>query len=272
MPRASKLLLPSLALASVFFCLTPLAGAAAPTDLLSTISSLVEEERYGDAIREAEAAADRGIFDADLSFNRGLSYLKRAKTSATEPGDLAQAAAGFAEALVLNPDDAEAERGLEQARLLIAQDRTQTSTTPDSSNLGILEQVLKALSPFVLATISAFGSLTLSLGLWLFSSPRSSRKNAAGIVALVGTLLLVPALLLAGLRHLVFHDAAVAVVIAEGAEVVDAGGKRIAGRLSYRKGTVLHVGPSAGGLAPLLNFGEEGFVPIERVRLLHRVR
>lgn len=256
----------------VFCSLVQLAEAAAPLELLKTTSAHLKEERYGEAIREAEAAADRGIIDADLSFNRGLSYLRRAGTSAAEPGDLAQAAAGFAEALELQPGDPEAARGLEQARLLIAQDRSQTGSTPDSSNLGILEQVLHALPPLVLAVVAGLGSLTLSIGLWLFSSPLNARKVQGGIVSLVGALFLIPALTLAGLRHAVFHASQVAVVVADGAEVVDASGKRIPGRLSYRKGTLLHLGSAEGGLAPLLNFGEQGFVPIDRVRLLNTLR
>ena len=261
-----------LALCFAYFCHLPNAAAAAPLDLLKVTSKQVSEQRYGEAIREAEAAADRGIIDADLSFNRGLSYLRRAETSAAEPGDLAQAAAGFAEALQLQPGDPEAERGLEQARLQIAQDRSQTTTTPDSSNLGILERVLEALPPFVLAIIAGFGSLILTIGLWLFGSPVAARKVPGGICSLLGALLLIPSLLLAGLRHVVFDEVQMAVVVADGAEVVDAGGKRLPGRLSYRKGTLLHLGPTEGGLVPLLNFGEEGFVPIERVRFLHTLR
>lgn len=254
-------------------CLTPLALAkGAPLELLAETSEHVAQTRYGEAIRVAEAAADRGVVDADLSFNRGLSYLRRAETSAAEAGDLAQAAAGFAEALELRPGDPEAERGLEQARLLIAQDRAQPGTTPDSSNLGIFERVLQALPPFVLAVVAGLGSLTLSIGLWLFSSPIASRKVPGGIMSLLGVLLLVPALFLAGLQHMMFHNAKVAVVVADRAEITDASGKRIVGRLSYRKGTLLHLGPAEGSRVPLLNFGEEGFIPIARVRFLSNSR
>lgn len=273
MSRTDRFSIARLVLFACFFCLTPFALAeAAPLELLTKTAALVSEERYGEAIRQAEAAADKGIVDADLSFNRGLSYLRRAETSAAVPGDLAQAAAGFAEALELQPGDAEAERGLEQARLLIAQDRPQTGTTTDSSNLGIFERVLQVLPPFVLAVVAGLGSLTLSIGLWLFSSPLPSRKVPGGIFSLVGALLLLPSLLLAGLRHVVFHEAQVAVVVADGAEVVDTSGKRIVGRLAYRKGTLLHLGPAQGALVPLLNFGEEGFIPIERVRFLRSRR
>lgn len=254
------------------FFLVSLAHAAPPLALLQSTSKHLNEERYGEAIRETEAAADRGVVDADLSFNRGLAYLRRAQTSGAESGDLAQAAAGFAEALALRPGDGEAERGLEQARLQIAQDRSQTDTTPDSSNLGLLERVLETLPPLVLFVISVLGSLTLSIGLWLLSSPRDSLKMSGGIVSVVGTLFLVPSLFFAGLRHIVFHESQVAVVVAQGAEVVDASGRRIPGRLSYRKGTLLYLGPTEGGLVPLVNFGEQGFVPMERVRFLHAVR
>ncbi len=248
------------------------AKAAPPMDLLKRTASLVGEEKFGEAIREAEAAADNDVVDADLSFNRGLAYLRRAGTPTAEPGDLAQAAAGFAEALQLRPDDAEAERGLEQARLLIAQDRSQKDNSPESSNLGILERILLALPELALFVVAALGSVTLCAGLVLTTSQDASRKTAGTITTLVGTLLLLPAVLLFGLRHSLFDESSVAVVIADGAEVVDEGGKRTAGRAAYRKGTLLYVKPNQGGLAPLVGVTSPGYVPIQRLRFLESDR
>ncbi len=152
--------------------------------------------------------------------------------------------------------------------MLIAQDRSQTDTSPESSNLGILERVLLALSPLVLFVIASLGSLSVCLGFVLLASQSAARKTTGAITTLVGSLLLLPALLLFGLRHSLFDASRVAVVISDSAEVVDEGGKRIAGHAPYRKGTLLHLKPNQGGLAPLVGLTSPGFVPIERLRFL----
>lgn len=246
--------------------------ASSSTSLLEKTAQLIDEEKFGAAIREAEAAADSDVVDADLSFNRGLAYLRRGQTTTAEPGDLAQAAAGFAEALQLRPNDAEAERGLEQARIVIAQDRSQKGTSPEASNLGILERVLLALPPLALAIVAGLGSLALCVGLILLASRHATRKTTGAITTLVGSLMMLPCLLVFGLRQTLFDGSTVAVVIADSAEVVDESGKRIAGRAAYRKGTLLHLGPKQGGLAPLVGITSAGFVPIERLRFLESDR
>ncbi len=249
-------------------CLLSHPAHADDADLLTKTAEHIEAARFAEAIFEAEAAADQGVVSSDLSFNRGLAYLGRAKTSLAVSGDLAQASAGFAESLQLRPGDAEAARGLEQARLLIAQDRSQKDTSPDSSNLGILERVLLAIAPLVLALLAALGSLVLSLGLVFFVGRNESRRTAGAIMTLVGSLFLVPSAALAGARASLFAEARTAVVIADSAEVVDDAGKKIALRPAFRKGTLLYLGPSDRGAAPLVGIGETGFVPLARVRLL----
>lgn len=232
----------------------------------------IADERWGEAILTAEEAADEGLVHPDLSFNRGLAYMGRAKTAHKEQGDLGQAAAGFAETLLFRPDEPEAERGLEQAQLLVARDRTQSGSSPESSSLGLLEGILLAFSPLLLALLGGLSSLLLSTGLALRASSREARKVTGGILALVGACLLVPSFALATTREALFREALVAVVISDRAELLDSAGRRLNHQLPYRQGTIVHVERPRSGLAPLISLGRGAHISLARVRLLRGPR
>ena len=235
---------------------------------VSTSAAHLAEEQLGEASRGTEAAADRGLIHPDLSFNRGLAYMKRAQSASAEPGDLGQAAAGFAEALHLRAEDPEAERALQRTQQLLAEDAARSDTSPESSSLGLVERLLLFLNGWALLIIGGLGSITLCAGLFARSSSKEGRRVGGSVAALVGFALLAPTFLLFIAKLYLFDGARVAVVVAERAEVVDEGGGRVPGLLPYRMGTVVHIRERKRGLAPLVNFGTPGHLPTERLRFL----
>lgn len=249
-------------------CLASSAQARSVADALSETAEHIGEGRVGEAIRTAEAAADEGLVHPDLSFNRGLSYLERAQTSRAEATDFGQAAAGFAEALELRPEDAEAERALSLVQRLVAEDRSHTDSSPEGSSLGLFERVLLHISPLILFVLAAIGSALLSVGLLFCSFSSETIKVTGSVMSLVGVLFLFPTSALFAARSYLFEGALVAVVISESAEVVGSGGGRLPAKLPYRQGTVLHLRQPTRGLAGLVAFAGEGYVPVARVRVL----
>lgn len=236
--------------------------------VLAASAEDLTEGRPGEAIRTLEAVADRGTSHPDLSFNRGLGYLHRGKSAFSEPGDFGQAAAGFLETLQFRGDDPEAERGFEEAQLLIAKRKSQANTSAEGLSLGLLERIVLRFHPWVLFVIAALGSLALCIGILLRRSVRESRRLSGSITLLIGALLLLPLCAIAGVRHLLFSQARVAVVIADSVQVVDESGRRIPGRLPLREGTAVYVGPTENGRAPLVSLVGSARIPVAGVRFL----
>jgi hypothetical protein len=270
-PWFSALPLAALSLTTLCF-IRPCFAQSDRAQVVARTAEQIADERWGEAILTAEEAADEGVVHPDLSFNRGLAYLGRAKTAQKEQGDLGQAAAGFAETLLFRPDEPEAERGLEQAQLLVARDRTQGGSSPETSSLGLLEGILAAISPLFLALLSGLSSVVLALGLLLRASHIETRKVSGGILALIGASMLLPAVLLATTREALFQNSIVAVVIADRADLLDAAGGRLHHQLPYRQGTVVHLGKPSAGLAPVISLGKRSHISLSRVRLLRSPR
>jgi hypothetical protein len=256
----------------ILACACPTRAGEVEVTVEQVLTRSAEDLKLGrpsEAIRTLEAVADRGVYHPDLSYNRALGYLDRAKTPASQPGDLGQAAAGFAEVLEFRPDDAEAERGLLQAQLLVAKDQSRADTSSESHSLGLVERVLLRTRPLALLVIAGIGAVCACAGLLLRLAARENTRSAGAIFALVGVSLLLPAAGLHFSRHALFSGARVAVVVAKKAQIVDAGGGRLKGRLPLRETTLVYVGPSTSSIAPLVNLGERGYVSSAELRFLH---
>ena len=85
-------------------------SSPSPEKVLQRVAQELENDQPSVAIRALERLADEGVAHPDVSFTRGLAYLRRGQSADRVAGDLGQAAAGFREALVLRPGDAEAAR------------------------------------------------------------------------------------------------------------------------------------------------------------------
>ena len=94
-------------------------AASSEHDRFATGVQALQRGAFDQAIDEFELLADRGFTHPDASFNRGVAYVARARSSEARTGDLGRAAAGFSEALTLRPGDAVAERALQRLRIQI---------------------------------------------------------------------------------------------------------------------------------------------------------
>lgn len=203
-------------------------------EMLERSGELIRTGKVEEGIHLLEGAADRGLVDPDLSFNRGLSYLTRAETPQATPGDLGQAIAGFSESLSLRPLDAEATRGLERAQILLRQQNKseETTLTLDGSILG---QVLTQISPLPLTIIAGLGA-TLILVAWVV---RFWAKDAGRALALllIGLTLWAGGALVYGARSYALATTHEAIVIAARAELRDAAGRPMRGARGLPEGT-----------------------------------
>jgi hypothetical protein len=183
---------------------------------------------FSEAIDQLELWSDQGRESAALSFDRGVAYLGRAESPAHHAGDLGQAAAGFQEALELDPNDDEARTVLGRIREQLSEQRAKQGTSGVVARPRLLRALLGLIDENVWAGAAVFGSLLLTLGLAarLFLSSLEARLTGAviGVVGLVFTA--AGAGMAAAGQHLRQHFSA-AVVIVEEARLLDAEGRPI---------------------------------------------
>ena len=247
------------------------AGGPESAELAAAVHSSAEQlrdERPQEAIRELEAFADSGMLHPELSFNRGLAYMRRAGSAAGQSGDYGQAAAGFAETLLQRPDDAEAVRALEEAQLAVSRKRAQGDGAAVTEPLGLFEKALDSLNVTLLLSLAIAGCLLSVVGIVLQRAKRESRRTAGVITLGIGLLILVPSVALAQFRDHLFDDAEVAVVIAAQAPVFDESGKRMPQVAALQESTVVHIGSAQRGMVPLVGWGSKKWIRLGQLRVL----
>lgn len=260
----------TLAATGLLLSLSQLASA----DPAATLKSSAEQLAAGQieaVITSLERAADEGQHHPDLSFNRGLGYLRRLGTAAERPGDLGQAAAAFAETLAQRPADAEAARGLEETQLQVARRNSRgkhKEVTQVGASLGLLERALLSMSPAALFWLSAGASLVMLLGSLLRFALSETRRLVGTIALSVGALLLVPGTAAYFARDGLFRDAKLAVVISAQAELVDESGRRVTGQPPLAESTLVYVRGPERGLLRLVSLGTPQYVSMSQVRVV----
>lgn len=249
--------------------------ARAPLEDLSQAVSQsaqdLQEGRTSEAIARLEQLADQGQRHPDLAFNRGLAYLTRATGSTPRSGDFGQAAAGFAETLQQRPEDAPAERALEDTQLLAARKRTGEENTL-AEPLGLAERVLLALDPMALFVAGALGSLSLTAGVLLWGSRRHNIQTISWLASGIGLLLLCLSCGIELLRRTLSEDHQVAVVIVSRAPLVDESGRPLVGVPPLLETAVVHVKSPMHGLAPLVSLGSAKWIRTSQLRMVSRSR
>lgn len=271
MKRPLTRLLPCMLPASLVLSLLAGPALADPGATLKTSAEQLEGGQVEAVITNLERAADEGQHHPDLSFNRGLAYLRRSGTASERPGDLGQAAAAFAETLAQRPADAEAQRGLEESQLQVARRNSRVKNQDGAqvaATLGLLERALLSLSPLVLFYLSAAASGIVSLGVVLRLARTETRRLVGTIALSVGALLLIPGTLAYFAREGLFHGAQVAVVISAQAQVVDESGRRIPGRPPLAESTLVYVKGPERGLLRLVSFGGREYLSLGQVRVV----
>lgn len=236
----------------------------------------IEQGAYGDAIDRLELMADRGVVHPDVSFNRAVAYLGRARSTQKKAGDLGRAAAGFAETLELRSNDAEAERALEAVRSELSRAQARKGGAPLFARPRLARALVGLAPESVWGGLAVVGSFVLSLGLVLRLLVRRAGAVVPGSLAIgIGSLLLlVGGALTAGARS--FRKTSTpAVVVASEARLLDEAGRPLpvtrSGEGSVApEGAELHVLEHQGGLARIEWGGTIAWVVRGQLRELAR--
>lgn len=270
---------PALALlaAGVLMAVTD-AHAQAPPGLdavMAEVEADCQRGAFSEAVDQLEALSDRGVVQADVSFNRGLVYVRRAESPVKQRSDLGQAAAAFQEALELDPSDHEASILLERVREEISEGHASGSAEPLMARPRLLRAVLGLIGEDVWAALALLGSLALTVGLALrlWTRTRSAHLSAGVAGALGLAFLALGGGMAAAARHLRLNTSP-AVVIAEQAQLLDATGRPVSGASHREVGNVIpegspvYIKETRGALA-LVEWGElETWVNLRDLRRL----
>ena len=181
----------------------------------------LEAGRYEDAIAQYEAFADRMPSHPDASYNRGLAYVMRVRNDAEKPGDLGQAAAAFEEALLMRPDDLEAENALKLVQGEVARRRSRRGEDAVIARPTLDRVVVGLASETTWALAAVVASLMLAAGMVLRRKKEGAGRPPGGILLPLG-----PALFLGGRD--VRLDTQVGVLVRRQAAPVDDRGGRLA--------------------------------------------
>jgi len=240
-----------------------------------------------EAVEVFEALADRGFVDPDASFDRSLSYLGRVRSGAERPGDLGRAAAALEEALLLRPDDREAESALDLVRAEVARRRARGGATADVESRPTLERAIIGIaSEWTWSVLAVLSSLFLTIGLALrviassrdadaggeetAPAPREGALHLASVIMipLGSACLLTFALLSAGARQLRLTTREGVVVMPE-AHLVNEKGV-LTSKVPIPEAARIEIGEQRGALVHVRWGAVEGWTQSEAVRRLAR--
>jgi hypothetical protein len=249
---------------------TPLALASPERELearFELATRALETGDFGKAIIELEALADRGHVHPELSFDRGLAYWMRARSPSALSGDLGRAAAGFEEAALLRPSDAEARELADFVRAEVRARRQRSDKDDPIVRVTLDRAVLRLASPLVWSLLAIASSLLLSFGLLLRRSSEVRRRIAGSIALSLGAVsvaVLTP--LAVGATWLEQHSR-VAVVVAPEVALRGEDGALVEAPV-LPEGTLVEIGEQHGELVELRWGPYEGRVPWSSLRVL----
>lgn len=166
------------------------AHAETPEQAYAAALAALGKGADNDAIDRLELLADQGFVHPDASLARASAYLSRAEGGSARPGDLGRAAAALSEALLLRPDDVQAEHALEAVQGEIARRKSrQAESVMVRPRLG---RAIAALLPEQLwAALALLGSLVLAAGVVVRRLTTRGLPHLTGAVAIgVGAALL----------------------------------------------------------------------------------
>ncbi len=244
--------------------------AAQPLDNAGLFRRGVESLEAGDydkAVDAFEALADRGEASPAAAYDRGLAYLARVRGKSERPGDLGRAAAAFEEALLVDPDDTEAEHAVELVRAEVARRRARRAAGEVQARPS-LDRIVVGLVPEQAWAWSAIvASWVLTAGLVLRKAPRGPCHLAGLIATPVGLVALLVFAPLAGYARHLRRTVHPAVVVALEAPMLDANGAAT-GRDPVPEASRVEVHERRGELIRIRYGSSEGWTHATSVRLL----
>jgi hypothetical protein len=234
--------------------------------------SALERGAYGEAIDVFELMADRGVVHPDLSFDLGVAYLGRARSSEARPGDLGRVAAALSETLELRPDDEEAELALSKVRSEVSRRLARQGVTDTLSARPSLGRAVAGLVPEnIWAALAALGSGLLGVGLLTreLTQRAAPRLVANTLLGIGGFLLIVTGGLSFAARwfRTRFEPA---IVVVEQARLLDEQGMSKVRAGSVSEGSLVYVRETHGDLARVEWSGNESWLRRSEIRVLSR--
>jgi len=228
MSAFSKPMSLTLAAALVLVCARASAQATLDADsraLFNKATVALQAGAPNEAVSYFELLADRGVQHPDVSFNRAVAYIKRARTDRAQPGDLGHAVAALEEALALRPSDAAAQTALERVESELSRERSRRGAQSLLIRPSIGRALVRLLPENFWAIATIFASVLTTLGLlvaWLAASPRR-RYIGKVAVSISGVLGILSGSML-GAAAKMRHDLTPGVVTAPEARLRDAAG------------------------------------------------
>lgn len=250
---------------------TPAARAddapVSPQAIFQQGAEALKRGEHGKAIDAFEALADRGFFHPDASYDRGIAYILRVRAGADRPGDLGRAAAAFEEALLLRPDDHDADAALDRVRAELTRRRARKSRSSMDARPTLDRLLVGLASEQAWGLAAILASILFALGLVLQRRP-TGRAHVAGSVlaptAFVALLALVPLTL--GARHL-RRTARPGVVVVDEVYLADEEGKSRGGD-PIPEAAAVEATERRGGLVRVRWGALTGWIPLGSVRLI----
>jgi hypothetical protein len=250
----------------------PGSARANTTEIFTEATQALARGAPTEAIDRLELLADRGFVHPDASFNRGLAYLARARSSGARPGDHGRAVASFREALLLRPDDASARRLLDDVRQELARKQARSGSSqhvetpiPSRALVGLLHENTWAALALMFSATTAVG-----FGLRLrrrTQSPWSSGALAGAILVGVGVLGLGVTGTATAIAQSLRKNTQLAVVVAPDARLLDERGRPL-DRPPLLEGTEIHLTTLDGPLARIERSADEVWVRRSDIRTL----
>jgi hypothetical protein len=231
-------------------------------------TSALEGARIEEAISSFESMADRGLAHPDASFNRALSYLKRAHSPSARPGDLGQAIAGFRETLELRRDDETVLPLLDGALLEIAARQSGGKDAQVSWSEPLHVQALRVFDPTLLLGVAAFGAVVFIAA--LLSTIKAHLRARGLAILILGGIIWSLGSALYGLRQTFVADARYGVVVVPRAEPRDELARKVRGTAPLTEGALVRVAEQRGSLFAVDLGGQFIWIQASDLRLLQK--
>jgi hypothetical protein len=228
-----------------------------------------------DAIANFEALADRGIVDANMSFDRGLAYAQRVRVGGEQPGDLGLAAHGFEEARTLSSDAAlkdQSTKALGVIRAEVGRRRARAGSPVDLEQTPLLrDAIVGVVSEDTWCGLALFASVILGGALFLrwLTQSRRAEVSAGVAIAIAAPLLLGSAVCAVAARNARLHRIE-GVVISASARPSDARGIAIPSAELLPEGARVRIMGSNAGWSEVRWGALDTWIPGNAVRALEK--